>query len=128
MIVGSGIDITEVGRIRNSIERFGDRFLHHIYTPGEINYCQARKVRSAESFAARFAAKEAAAKALGTGIGRGVTWREIEVQREQGHAPTLKLFGRAAEWASYLGVRSVSLSLTHTSQTAMAFVTMEDGK
>lgn len=128
MIVGSGIDIAEVGRIRKSLERFGDRFLHHIYTPGEIAYCQARKIRSAESYAARFAAKEAAAKALGTGIGRGVMWREIEVQRQQGHAPTLKLAGRAAEWASYLGVRNISLSLTHTAQIAMAVVTMEDGK
>ena len=128
MIVGSGIDISEVGRIRNSLERFGERFLHHVYTPGEIAYCQARRIRSAESYAARFAAKEATAKALGTGIGRGVMWKEIEVQRLQGHAPTLRLSGRAAEWASYLGVRNISLSLTHTAEIAMAFVTMEDGK
>ena len=128
MIVGSGIDITEVGRIRNSLERFGERFLHHIYTPGEIGYCQARKVRSAESFAARFAAKEAAAKALGTGIGRGVMWKEIEVLRQPGQAPTIQLSGRAAEWAAHLGVENISLSLTHTAQMAMAMVTMEDGK
>ena len=128
MIIGSGIDLTEVGRIRHSLERFGDRFMQHIYTPVEIAYCQARKVRSAESFAARFAAKEAAAKALGTGIGRGVMWKEIEVQRQPGHAPVLKLSGRAAEWAAYLGVRNISLSLTHTSQVAMAMVTMEDGR
>ncbi len=127
MIVGSGIDITEVGRIRKSLERFGDRFLHHIYTAAEIDYCQARKIRAAESYAARFAAKEAAAKALGTGIGRGVMWKEIEVHRQPGRAPTLKLSGRAAEWASYLGVRNISLSLTHTAETAMALVMMEDG-
>ncbi len=128
MIVGTGIDITEIGRIRNSLERFGERFLQHIYTPGEIAYCQARKLRAAESYAARFAAKEAAAKALGTGIGRGVMWKEIEVLRQQGHAPTLRLSGRAAEWAVQLGVKHISLSLTHTSQIAMAMVSMEDGR
>jgi holo-[acyl-carrier protein] synthase len=128
MIVGTGIDITEVGRIRNSLDRFGERFLRHIYTAGEIAYCQARKVRAAESYAARFAAKEAAAKALGTGIGKGIMWKEIEVQRRQGHAPTIQLSGRAAEWATHLGVRNISLSLTHTAQMAMAMVTMEDGK
>ena len=126
MIVGTGIDIAEIERIRNSLDRFGDRFLRHIYTPGEIAYCEARKLRATESYAARFAAKEAAAKALGTGIGRGVMWKEIEVQRQPGHAPVLKLSGRAAEWAAHLGVRHISLSLTHTSQIAMAMVTMED--
>lgn len=128
MIVGTGIDITEIGRIRNSLERFGERFLQHIYTPGEIAYCQARKFRAAESYAARFAAKEAAAKALGTGIGRGVMWKEIEVLRLPGQPPTLRLSGRAAEWAVQLGVKHISLSLTHTSQIAMAMVSMEDGR
>jgi holo-[acyl-carrier protein] synthase len=126
MIVGSGIDITEVGRIRKSLERFGPRFMGHIYTTAEIAYCQARRLRAAESFAARFAAKEAAAKALGTGIGRGVTWKEIEVQREPGHAPTIALSGRAAEHAARLGVKHISLSLTHTAELAMAMVHMED--
>ncbi len=125
MIVGSGIDITEVGRIRKSLERFGERFQGHIYTAAEIAYCQARRLRAAESFAARFAAKEAAAKALGTGIGRGVAWKEIEVRREPGHAPTIALSGRAAEHAARLGVRHISLSLTHTAELAMAMVTME---
>ena len=127
MIVGSGIDLTEIARIRHSLERFGDRFLHHIYTAGEIAYCQSRKVRAAESFAARFAAKEAAAKALGTGLGRGVMWQEIEIQRRPGYAPTLTLSGRAAAWAHHLGVQNISLSLTHTSQLAMAMVIMENG-
>lgn len=126
MIVGSGIDIAEVERIRRSIERFGKRFLNHIYTEQEIAYCESRRRRSAESFAARFAAKEAAAKALGTGIGRGVTWKELEVQREPGHAPRLVLSGRAAEQAARLEVRHISLSLTHTDQLAMAMVNMED--
>jgi holo-[acyl-carrier protein] synthase len=76
MIVGSGIDLAEIGRIRQSIDRFGSRFLNRIYTAAEQAYC-LRKRNSAESFAARFAAKEAGAKALGTGISRGVSWLEI---------------------------------------------------
>jgi holo-[acyl-carrier protein] synthase len=127
MLVGTGIDITEVDRIRRSLERFGRRFMGHIYTPREIAYCEARRMRAAESFAARFAAKEAAAKALGTGIGRGVTWKEIEVRREPGRAPTLVLSGRAAEHAAGLGVQRIHLSLTHTATLAMATVHMEDG-
>ena len=125
MLVGTGIDITEVDRIRRSLERFGDRFQSHIYTPQEIAYCAARRLRAAESFAARFAAKEAAAKALGTGIGRGVTWKEIEVQRKPGYAPTLVLSGRAAAHAAELGVQRIHLSLTHTATLAMATVLME---
>jgi len=126
MLVGTGVDITEVDRIRRSLARFGSRFTGHIYTAQEIAYCEARRLRAAESFAARFAAKEAAAKALGTGIGRGVTWKEIEVQRKPGHAPTLALTGRAAEHAARLGVRHMRLSLTHTAQLAMAMVHFED--
>src|SRR5437588_2169396 len=104
MVVGLGTDITEVPRVARSIERFGDRFLERVYTPGEITYCLARKKSAAQSFAARFAAKEAGAKALGTGISRGVTWKEIEIVRAPGQAPQLRLTGRAAVRAEQLGV------------------------
>ena len=124
MIVGSGIDLADVGRIRHSIDRYGGRFLNRIYTAAEQAYCQ-RKRNSAESFAARFAAKEAGAKALGTGISRGVTWSELQVEREPGGRPILVLRGRAALLAAALGVQRVSLSLTHTSKLAMATVMME---
>jgi holo-[acyl-carrier protein] synthase len=124
MLVGTGIDLTEISRIERSIQRFGDRFLDRIYTASEKAYCQ-RKRSSAESFAARFAAKEAAAKALGTGISRGITWQEIEVTRELSGRPGLKLHGRAAAIAIRLGVTNVSLSLTHTSELAMAIVALE---
>ena len=83
MIVGSGIDIAEVPRIRQSIARFGDRFLHRIYTEGEIRYCDS-KANRVERYAARFAAKEAAMKALGTGWSHGVRWRDCEVARMPG--------------------------------------------
>jgi holo-[acyl-carrier protein] synthase len=125
MLVGTGIDIVEIERIAHSIARYGDRFLHRIFTPGEIAYCQ-RKHNFAESFAARFAAKEAGAKALGTGIQHGVTWQELEVQRLPGHRPTLHLTGRALEISHRLGVAHVSLSLTHTATLAMASVHLEN--
>ena len=126
MIVGSGIDLAEIGRIRHSIERYGDRFLSRIYTAREQAYC-LRKRNAAESFAARFAAKEAGAKALGTGISRGVSWLEIEVLRQPGGRPTLQFHGRAAQFAARLGAVHVALSLTHTAELAMASVVLENG-
>jgi|SRR5579863_3505390 len=125
MIVGTGIDIVEVPRIQDSTERFGQRFLDRIFTKNEQAYC-LRKRRSAESFAARFAAKEAGAKALGTGISQGVTWLEIEVIREPGGRPALRFHGRAAERAAALGAGRISLSLTHTSDLALASVVLEN--
>ncbi|WP_446742753.1 holo-ACP synthase [Silvibacterium acidisoli] len=127
MLVGTGVDLIEIDRIAESIERYGDRFLRRIYTPGEIAYCQ-RKKEAAESFAARFAAKEAGAKALGTGIQHGVSWKEIEVRRERGQRPTLHFSGRAAEIAASLAVVNISLSLTHNNSAAMALVHLEDGR
>ena len=125
MLIGSGIDLVEIERIAHSIERFGDRFLRRVYTAGEIAYC-TRKRSSAESFAARFAAKEAGAKALGTGISFGVTWKEFEVERQPGKRPTLALRGRAQQLADRLGVKHISLSITHTGTLSMASVLMED--
>lgn len=125
MIVGSGIDLAEIGRLQQSIDRYGSRFLDRIYTAAEQAYC-LRKRNSAESFAARFAAKEAGAKALGTGISQGVSWREIEVVRERSGRPTLELHGRAAQIAARLGVVRIALSITHTTGLAMASVVLED--
>jgi holo-[acyl-carrier protein] synthase len=125
MLVGTGIDIVEIHRIAQSIARFGDRFLTRVFTAEEIAYCQ-RKKNSAESFAARFAAKEAGAKALGTGIQHGVTWKELEVRRQPGHRPNLYFTGRASEIAAQLGVRHISLSLTHSTTSAMAAVHLEN--
>jgi holo-[acyl-carrier protein] synthase len=127
MIIGSGIDLAEIGRIQQSINRYGRRFLDRVYTAGEQAYC-LRKRNSAESFAARFAAKEAAAKALGTGISSGVSWLEIEVMREPNGRPSLQFHGRAGEIAVRLGVARAALSLTHTAGLAMASVVLEDGR
>lgn len=125
MILGTGIDICEVNRIRDSIARFGDHFLQRVFTEQEIRYCQSKK-NSAERFAARFAAKEAAMKALGTGWSRGVRWTDIEVGHASGGRPTLRLHGRSAQIAEQLGVKRISLSVTHAEQTAMAMVIFED--
>jgi holo-[acyl-carrier protein] synthase len=127
MIVGSGIDLAEIGRIQRTMDRYGKRFLDRVYTAAEQAYC-LRKRNAAESFAARFAAKEAGAKALGTGITHGVNWLEIEVTREPGGRPTLQFHGRAAEFAARLGARRAALSITHTAELAMASVVLEDGQ
>ena len=125
MIVGSGVDITEVPRIAAAIERFGERFLRRVYTEAEIAYCRSKR-NSVERFAARFAAKEAAMKAIGTGLRRGVTWQSVEVTREPGGRPQLRFSGKAAEFAGKLGMRRAALSLSHTSQLAIAQVILED--
>jgi holo-[acyl-carrier protein] synthase len=126
MIIGSGIDLVEIRRIKRSIDRYGSRFLNRVYTGAEQAYC-LRKRNSAESFAARFAAKEAAAKALGTGISYGVNWLEFEVVREPSGRPSIKFHGRAAEIAARMGFSSVALSLTHTAELASASVVLERG-
>jgi holo-[acyl-carrier protein] synthase len=127
MIVGSGIDLVEIERIQQSMDRYGERFLNRIFTAAEQAYC-LRKRKSAESFAARFAAKEAGAKALGTGINFGVGWLEIEVVREPSGRPTLRFHGRAAAVAARLGAAHAALSITHTADLAMASVVLEDGR
>ena len=124
MIVGTGIDIAEVPRIRQSIERFGARFLERVFTPGEIRYCDSKANRF-ERYAARFAAKEAAMKALGTGWNYGVRWRDCEVTRQPGGRPTIAFHGKAAEFAAKLGVKNAALSLTHTADQAFAQVILE---
>jgi holo-[acyl-carrier protein] synthase len=124
MIVGSGIDIAEVPRIRQAIGRFGDRFLQRVFTAGEIRYCDAKANRE-ERYAARFAAKEAAMKSLGTGWSHGVRWRDCEVVRLPGGRPTMTFHGRAAEFAAKLGVNNTALSLSHTAEQAIAQVILE---
>lgn len=125
MIVGTGVDLAEVARIRASIERFGGRFTDRIFTAAEIAYVE-RKANRYERYAARFAAKEAGMKAIGTGWKRGVTWHDFEVANLPSGKPTLKLHGIAAEIAKRLNVRNISLSITHTAELGMAHVILED--
>jgi len=124
MIVGTGVDIVEVPRIQRSVERFGQRFLNRVFTPGEIHYCTSR-ANAAERLAGRFAAKEAAMKAIGTGLRHGVTWHDVEVVRQPGRRPELQLTGKAAEFAVKLGCGQIHLSLSHTADHAIAHVILE---
>ena len=125
MILGTGVDLAEVPRIRASIERFGARFVDRIYTRAEIAYVE-RKANRYERYAARFAAKEAGMKAIGTGWRGGVAWRDFEVANLPSGKPTLRLHGVAALVAGKLGVKSISLSLTHTAAVGLAHVILED--
>jgi holo-[acyl-carrier protein] synthase len=118
------VDLAEVSRIREAIERYGSRFTDRIYTPGEIAYVE-RKANKYERYAARFAAKEAGMKAIGTGWSHGIRWQDFEVANLPSGRPTLRLHGVAAEFAAKLGVVAISLSLTHTAELGMAHVILE---
>jgi holo-[acyl-carrier protein] synthase len=124
MILGTGIDLAEVGRIREAIGRYGDRFIRRIYTAGEIAYVE-RKANRFERYAGRFAAKEAGMKAIGTGWKRGVRWQDFEVSNLPSGRPTLRLHGEAARVAEKMGVKTISLSITHTAELGMAQVILE---
>ena len=121
MIIGVGVDIVEVARVRAALTnaRTGARFRDRVFTPEEVAYCERRR-NCHESFAARFAAKEAMMKTLGGAFG----WREIEVARSSG-PPRLRLHGRAQAHAEALGIRRLSLSLSHTTEMAIAYVVAE---
>ncbi len=124
MIVGMGIDVAEVERIRGAIERHGEVFLRRVFTAKEREYCERFKNKF-ERYAGRFAVKEAAMKALGTGWSRGVRWMDIEVVRQKGGRPTLALAGEAGKIAKQLGVKHIALSITHTAAQAFAQVIFE---
>ena len=124
MITGIGIDIIQNDRIRDSIQRFGDRFLNRIYTEGEMEYC--KKCANPEiHYAARFAAKEAAFKALGTGWAAGVKWKDIEVERLPSGKPELHLYGEALTRAKSMGTQRFFVSLTHDQLVSCAVVIFE---
>jgi holo-[acyl-carrier protein] synthase len=124
MIVGAGVDLAEVSRIREAITRYGRRFIDRIYTPAEIAYVE-RKANRFERYAGRFAAKEAGMKAIGTGWRRGVRWKDFEVSNLTSGRPVLELHGEAARVARSLGVKFISLSITHTAELGMAHVILE---
>ena len=125
VIVGLGVDIAEVERIKGAIERHGKTFLQRVFTPQEIVYCEGFKNKF-ERYAGRFAAKEAAMKALGTGWRRGVRWVDVEVVREPSGRPTMQLAGEAENIAKQLGVMRIALSITHTETQALAQVIFEN--
>ena len=116
-LVTTGIDVIEIARIQRTLDDFGERFLHRVYT----EYERERYRERVPELAARFAAKEATSKALGTGI-RGIRWREMEVVSNRRGKPVLVLHGQAAERAAMLGLYAFDISLTHSRTEAIAFV------
>jgi holo-[acyl-carrier protein] synthase len=117
-----GVDVVAMTRIEHAVERFGERFLKRIYTPGELAYALA-DAHKWEHLAARFAAKEAASKALGTGMA-GVGWKDFEVERLPSGKPTLRLSGRAAQIAEDQGLTQWSVSLAHDAEAKVAVATV----
>jgi holo-[acyl-carrier protein] synthase len=118
MKLTQGIDVIEIERIAGSLNRFGERFLHRVYTDAEIAYCRGR----AQSLAGRFAAKEATSKALGTGI-RRLRWRDIEILPDPRGKPHIYLHGKAAEIARRQGLEHFEVSITHSRTDAVVVVT-----
>jgi holo-[acyl-carrier protein] synthase len=119
-IVGIGLDATDIPRVAEVFERYGERFLQRVFTDGEIAYCTRRR-NPVPHLAGRFAAKEAAMKALGTGHSQGVLWKDIEVVR-RGGPPRLRLHGGAARRAEAMQVRGSLLTITHSESLALAQV------
>jgi len=115
-----GVDIIEIARIQRAINRWGERFLHRIYTEPELRLCRKKPSR----LAARFAGKEAVMKALGTGV-RGISWREIEIMAERSGKPLVNLYGKAQKRADSLGLDKMAISLSDSKEYAVAFVVSE---
>jgi holo-[acyl-carrier protein] synthase len=128
MIIGVGVDLVEVERIRAALEqpRIGLRFRERVYTQREIAYCEKRQRGRFQSYAGRFAAKEAVMKALGRRWGAQVRWLDIEVARANSGKPNIVLHGKTARLAAKLGIQQWALSITHTDQHGMAYVIAQD--
>jgi holo-[acyl-carrier protein] synthase len=124
VIVGLGVDIVEIERIRRVISSAGGRFIERVYTPAETEFC-ARQRDPAPHFAARFAAKESLFKALGPGWAEGVQWRDVEVERGEGGRPMLVLRGNALAKSVEIGAARFHVSLTHGEGSAVAVVILE---
>lgn len=120
-VISLGLDLTEVARVRDLLERYGERFKQRTFTEGERTYCD-RNSDPAMHYAVRFAAKEAVAKALGTGFAEGVSWLDIEVLRAESGQPSIALHAGASAKAQELGIAKVLVTLTHTRESAAASV------
>jgi holo-[acyl-carrier protein] synthase len=124
VIISIGIDIIEVRRVREVLART-PRFVERVYTERERAYCDGRGAVAAMHYAARFAAKEAALKALQTGWTGGIAWQDIEVASRDSGAPVLLFYGRVRELYERSGAKSAHLSISHTSEHAVAQVILE---
>ena len=125
MIIGTGIDLVETARIRDIIEKWGNRFLNRIFTPAEIEYCLVKGPAKYQSFAARFAAKEAFFKALGTGMIKDLSWRQVSVSVNEMGKPGLEIKSGANRKMRELGADKAWLSISHIKNLAQAIVVLE---
>ncbi len=123
-VLGIGVDLVECARIERSIERFGEKFLHRVFTDGEVAYSMSMKF-PARHLAARFAAKEAVSKAFGTGIGKAMGWRNIDVQKKPSGEPFLVFSGPAQELARQRAVTAAFITLSHTEHHAIACIVLD---
>jgi holo-[acyl-carrier protein] synthase len=123
MIIGIGVDIVEIHRIRNAL-RGTQRMQERVFTEEEIQFCTSRK-RQYQHFGGRFAAKEAALKALGTGWSRGIRWKEVEITDDETGKPILTFHGKAKEIFEQLSARTAWISITHSPDHAVAMVILE---
>ena len=127
MIVGIGIDIVPVSRMERILNsRWADRFVRRVFSPDEIRACSEAAV-PAQSYSARFAAKEALAKALGTGFSKGVGPANVSVRGGERSRPEISLTDKALSIAKEMNINSIHVSLTHTPESACAFVIVESG-
>ncbi len=123
MVVGIGVDIVEIERMRRALSN-GDSMIQRVFTEDEIQYCSDRKNRF-QHFAGRFAAKEAALKALGTGWQQGIRWRDVEVLAGEMGKPLLKLYGKAKELFEKSGAKTPMVTITHADDYAVAMVVLD---
>ena len=124
MIFGTGIDIIEVDRIKNSIQKYSDRFKKKIFTQKEIDYCHSQ-ADPAKHFAARFTVKEAVLKCFGTGMTGGILWKDIEVDKQELGQPVLNLYGNGKELFNQLKLKHIHISITHDKNYAVAHAIAE---
>lgn len=124
-VVGIGTDITEIDRIEQMLEKHGDFFLRRVFTPGEVLYCGTGRKRG-ERYAARWAVKEAVMKALGTGWVEGVSWTDIEVERDGAGKPILRLSGGAKSYSDSLGITDWQITISHCEKYAVAFAVAQN--
>jgi holo-[acyl-carrier protein] synthase len=125
VIISIGIDIIEVRRVREVMART-PRFCERVFTQRERDYCDSRGVVAAQHYAARFAAKEAMLKALGTGWSGGIAWQDVEITPQESGAPVLQFYGRVRELYEQSGARRAHLSISHTTEHAIAQVILEN--
>jgi holo-[acyl-carrier protein] synthase len=124
MIVGTGIDIVEINRIKRSIIKYSDRFKNKVFTQREIDYCHSQ-ADPAKHFAARFSVKEAVLKCFGTGMAGGILWKDVEVDNKKSGQPTLNLYGKGKELFNQLNIKHIHISITHDKSYAVAHAIAE---